>query len=218
MKSSNKTIFWAALFAVAMAYLESAVVVYLRLIYYPNGFDFPLTAAPIHTILIELGREAATIIMLVTVGIFCGRSPIERFAYLLFCFGVWDIMYYGWLKIFIGWPAALSTWDILFLIPLPWIGPVLAPVLVSLIMIWAAIRIIKLQDKGVSVRFSRTAWLLEILAGLIIIASFVWDVRHVIKGGYPLPFHWEIFGAGLVLGIIVFQVQMNLPHQRDSHA
>ena len=30
------------LYAVAMGYLEAAVVVYLRAIYYPEGFSFPL--------------------------------------------------------------------------------------------------------------------------------------------------------------------------------
>jgi hypothetical protein len=37
-----KTIIWLAVFSMAMGYLESAVVVYLRKLYYPDGFKFPL--------------------------------------------------------------------------------------------------------------------------------------------------------------------------------
>ena len=114
MLSTQRKLLWVFLFAVAMAYFEAAVVVYLRLIFYPDGFAFPLVSGPPATILIELGREVATILMLVAIGILCGRSKTERFAYLLISFGVWDIMYYVWLKVQIGWPASFLTWDLLF--------------------------------------------------------------------------------------------------------
>src|SRR5215468_561177 len=97
----------ATVYAVAMAYLESAVVVYLRRLYYPQGFDFPLVIVDIPTLLIELGREAATIVMLATVGIAAGRTKVGKFAYFLLLFGVWDIFYYVWLKAFLGWPDSL---------------------------------------------------------------------------------------------------------------
>src|SRR5882724_9621043 len=134
----------ATAYAVAMAYLESAIVVYLRRLYYPQGLSFPLTIADIEglrylmahqsvfdfplaiidtpTLLLELGREAATMVMLATVGIAAGRTKVGKFAYFLLLFGVWDIWYYIWLKVFLGWPASLLTWDVLFLIPVPWVG------------------------------------------------------------------------------------------------
>src|SRR5215471_13766120 len=117
----------ATAYAVAMAYLESAIVVYLRRLYYPHGFDFPLVIIDIPTLLLELGREAATIVMLATVGIAAGRTKVGKGAYFLLLFGVWDICYYIWLKAFVEWPSSLLTWDVLFLIPVPWVGPVLAP-------------------------------------------------------------------------------------------
>jgi len=206
---TRRKILWAFLFSAAMAYFEAAVVVYLRLIYYPAGFDFPLVAISSGMILIELGREAATILMLVSIGLLCGRSKIERFAYLLLAFGIWDVMYYAWLEVQIGWPASLLTWDILFLIPLPWVGPVLAPILVSVAMIWAALWIIFHEDKGRILKFPRRAWWGEVFAGLVIIASFLWDAKNLTAGGYPNPFRWEIFGVGLLGGIALFAWQMN---------
>jgi len=190
-----------------MAYLEAAVVVYLRMIYYPLGFDFPLKAMATATLFIEVGREVATIAMLAAIGIFCGRTRIERFAYLMLAFGLWDISYYVWLKVFIGWPASLLTWDILFLIPLPWVGPVLAPVLVSVALILAALYLISREDRGTAVHFPHWAWCAEIMAGLVIIAAFLWDARNIIAGGHPHPFRWEVFLTGLLAGLIIFAWQ-----------
>lgn len=201
---TNARLLWVLIFSVAMAYLEAAVVVYLRTIYYPQGFEFPLKAISAATLFIELGREAATVAMLVAIGIICGRSKIERFAYLMLSFGLWDILYYVWLRVFIGWPASLLTWDILFLIPLPWVGPVLAPILISLALVLSALYLIIREDRRVTFHFPRWAWWIEIVAGLIIIASFLWDVRSVVGGGYPRPFRWDIFSLGLIAGLFVF--------------
>ncbi|TKJ41293.1 hypothetical protein CEE37_06405 [candidate division LCP-89 bacterium B3_LCP] len=202
--SSTKKVFWVALFSVAMAYFEAAVVVYLRAIFYPNGFDFPLAMGPDSIIITELGREAATILMLVTIGFLCGRSKPERFAYLLISFGIWDIMYYVWLKVLIGWPSSLLTWDILFLIPLPWVGPCLAPILVSIAMIWAGWWIVRCHDRGFVPQFPVWAWFGEIAAGLIIIVSFIWDFNNIVSGGYPDVFRWDIFLIGMIAGIGLF--------------
>jgi hypothetical protein len=199
-------ILWVTIFGIAMAYIESAVVVYLRRVFYPQGFDFPLAALDgnINMILIEVGREAATIVMLTAVGILIGRSRIEKFAYLLYTFGVWDLFYYVWLKVFIGWPPSLLTWDILFLIPLPWVGPVLAPVLVSIAMIASALWIIRREQRGAKHHFPLWAWLCEIAAGLIIILAFIWDFKHITAGGYPRAFHWDLFALGWAGGCILF--------------
>lgn len=196
---------WAMLFTAAMAYIESAVVVYLRAIYYPNGFDFPLVVAmPTGLILIEIGREAATIVMLVALGFFIGRSRMQRFAWVMLAFGIWDILYYVWLKVFINWPPSLQTWDILFLIPVLWVGPVLAPVLVSLALMYAGLWIIMQEEKGIPIIIPAWVWGAEIVAGLVIILSFLLDVKNVVSGGYPKPFHWTIFLVGLLGGLGVF--------------
>ena len=84
---------------------------------------------------VELVREAATLVMLVTVGMLAGRTRRAQAGYAAIAFGVWDIFYYLFLRIIGGWPRSLFDWDILFLLPLPWWGPVLAPVSIALLMI-----------------------------------------------------------------------------------
>src|SRR5262249_11432284 len=122
MTSVRRRLVWLVLYAVAMAYVEAAVVVYLRGIYYPQGFSFPIVIIPDSMAAIEVGREAATLIMLAGVSALAGADRWERFLFFSVAFGCWDIGYYLWLRLFIGWPLSLLTWDILFLIPVPWIG------------------------------------------------------------------------------------------------
>jgi len=124
------------LFAIAMAWVEAAVVLYLRTLvdrldpYQPH----PL---PVEGALggAELVREVATLVMLGTVGWIAGRTWRSRLAYAVVAFGVWDLFYYVFLRPLTGWPRSLLDWDILFLLPLPWWGPVLAPVLIAGLMI-----------------------------------------------------------------------------------
>lgn len=133
---------WMSVFFMAMAYLESAVVVYLRALYYPEGFDFPLVPMDNTLVGTELGREAATILMLLAVPALVTRSALERFAWFCFGFGVWDIFYYVWLKVLLDWPSSLFSRDLLFLIPVPWVGPVWAPCVISLGLIATAVVIL----------------------------------------------------------------------------
>lgn len=141
------------IFFISMAMLESAVVVYLRELYYPDGFVFPMKGMKEIIILTELVRELATIIMLWTIAYIAGRNFSTRFAWFIIGFGIWDIFYYVFLYIFIQWPVTLFDWDILFLIPLPWYGPVIAPCLISVAMIVLGYFILKLDF-----RFNLTKW------------------------------------------------------------
>jgi hypothetical protein len=77
--------------------------------------------------------------MLAAIALAVARNARQWTAAFAIAFGVWDIVFYACLKLLLGWPASLFTWDILFLIPVPWVGPVIAPVLVSLTMIAAGI-------------------------------------------------------------------------------
>jgi hypothetical protein len=119
-----------------MAWVEAAAALYLR-----NLFNHaePYQADPFPVIRgmaqIEVAREAATLVMLLTVGILAGRTTRSRLGYTAIAFGVWDIFYYVFLKTMCGWPHSVMDWDILFLTPLPWWGPVLAPVLIALLLI-----------------------------------------------------------------------------------
>ena len=192
------------LFATTMAYIESAVVVYLRENFYPMGFRFPVVIIPPGIYLIELGREFATLVMLYCVARLSGRDRWEKFLHFCFLFGIWDILYYAWLKLFLDWPESIFTWDILFLIPIPWVGPVLAPILISLTLIVAALVLTKIRAQGREIRFSRRSWAAAIIAGGVVILSFVWKFELVTRGGIPDGFPWWLFLSGWIGGWIVF--------------
>lgn len=171
---------WLAVFAVAMGFLEGIVVIYLRELYYPQGFDFPLKLMSPELVSIEWIREIATLIMLAAVGIIAGRNNLQRLLYFLFAFGVWDIFYYVALKLLIGWPASFLTWDLLFLIPWLWLGPVLAPVICSLTMIFIALSITGREEKGHPVKSQPIDWILIICGGAIILYTFLVDYLKLI--------------------------------------
>src|SRR5262245_43067523 len=103
-----------------MGWLEAAVVVYLRALYYPGGFEFPLAPMPGATLVVEIGREVATLAMILAVAVVAGTSAWDRFLNFAYVFGIWDLVYYAGLRAALGWPQTLTTPDILFLIPLPW--------------------------------------------------------------------------------------------------
>lgn len=168
------------IFSIAMGFLESAVVVYIRALYYPNGFEFPLIPFDNIILVTELFRELATMLMLLSIAIVIGKNFIQRFAMFLYAFGIWDIFYYLFLKLLIDWPASLFTWDILFLLPVPWIGPVLVPCLLSLTMITLALSLIFLQERQYQVELHLVDWILLILGSLVVIGSFTADYLSII--------------------------------------
>ena len=210
-----------------MAYLESAVVVYLRAIYYPEGFAFPLAEADMLTYAVELGREAATLIMLAAVARMAAPSGWGRFACFAFLFGVWDIGYYVWLKVLLDWPESLLTWDILFLIPVAWIGPVLAPVLISLLLIGGSLWAMYLLEGGGRIQVDGVDWGLACAGVLVVLYTFMVDITGIlIREGVaavmafvPSSFNWAAFlvGYGLMLGTTVrigYRCARTTPSQR----
>ena len=133
---SGRTLVIAAAFGVAFGFVEAAVVVYLRsaIGLVPLGnvkYPLPLQDFPHHLLVIEVAREAATIVMLVSLAFLVTRRERERWAMFLYVFALWDIAYYAGLWVTIGWPSSLLADDILFLIPVPWISNVWYPLLVS---------------------------------------------------------------------------------------
>ncbi len=176
---------WVTFLAVSMAFLESAVVIYLRELYYPSGFNFPMVSMPGKIALTELFREAATLIMLLSIGILAGRNAQQRFAWFIYSFAIWDLFYYIFLKMILNWPLSWFTWDILFLIPVVWTGPVLAPVLVSLTMIILAFTLLYV-DKKEKWRINKIVVLLVILGSVLIFLSFIWDFTSYMHRQYSL--------------------------------
>ncbi len=189
----------AVSFAIAMAYVESMVVVYLREIYYPNGFSFPIAPIPEKMIVLEIIREIATIIMLSAVAVLAARKFWERFGWFILMFGVWDIFYYIWLKGALDWPATLFDWDILFLIPLPWIGPVIAPLLIAVEMIVFGWLITRNFAKGLRFRPSKASWVFAAIGTLLLLYSFMWDIEAGLRQELPEPYLYPLLFVGLIL-------------------
>jgi len=194
-----------ALYAVAMAYVEAAVVVYLRAVYGIEDLVADLPLLPDAFTVMEVGREAATLLMLGVVGWFAGRGRQDRLGYAVFAFGLWDIFYYIWLRAFIGWPASLTDWDILFLIPLPWWGPVLAPVLIALLLaVGGGVAVIE-AARGKPFRARPLDWWLFGAGTLLALYLFMADAVGALPDGIaaigqvrPTRFQWPLFFVALV--------------------
>ena len=229
-----KRLFILTIFSIAMAMLESAIVIYLREHYYPLGFSFPLSLVTRTVAITEFFREGATLIMLITIGYLTGRNFKERFAYFIYAFAIWDIFYYVFLYVVIGWPSSLLTWDVLFLLPTMWTGPVIAPILTSLNMILLAVGIIFFSEKKSDLRISKIEWLLLVLGSLIVITGFMqefiayllqyfsWyllivklfshDVLILSMKFVPLNFPWltYLFGQGIIFSTTIYCFYRNI--------
>jgi hypothetical protein len=205
MKLSRPVIL-VCVFAAAFAFVESSVVVYLRELYYPEGFAFPLKPGIVPLIAVELARELATMIMLITVAMIAWKTPWPRFAGFLIAFGVWDVFYYIWLKIILNWPSSLLDWDILFLIPIPWIGPVIAPVFVSIVMMAGGWLILK-KESGTGVFHApKAAVFLTLLASALILYTFLNDPDASLRFHYPKPYRYDLMALGLCFYAAAFIV------------
>jgi hypothetical protein len=203
---------WAIVmaFAIAMAWVEAASVFYIRALvdriepYQANPLPVEtMTGALGH---VELWREAATLVMIATLGVLAGRTWRVRAGYAALAFGAWDIFYYVFLRLISGWPRTLLDWDILFLLPLPWWGPVLAPVSIALVMIlWGTLT----TQSSAGATDSRWTFLTGALAcvGIVLaLTVFMIDTGRALPHGrdavlrvLPDDFNWPLFWVALLL-------------------
>ena len=208
LKTTFKRFCIIVIFGIALGYIEAAVVVYLRAIFHPEGFTFPLDFAidPFskRMLLTEIGREAATIVTIFTGAWLFGKNRQQRSAYFLTVFAIWDIFYYVWLKVVLGWPASVMDWDILFLIPATWAAPVLAPLLISITMLLFAVITLYRDSLGRPLKVTWLDWLIFVLAGLIVVASFCIAGIHSTEPDFGSYFYWPLFALGHILAIVVF--------------
>jgi len=209
LNTTFKTFLIVVVFGIAFGYIEAAVVVYLRQIFYPDGFTFPLTIFGIDTLsrrilLTEIGREAATIVLIFTGAWLSGHNRQQRFAYFLIIFAVWDIFYYVWLKVLLDWPASIMDWDILFLIPVTWASPVLYPVLISATLIVFAVVILYFSCCDRSIKVKLLDWLAFSASIIIIVVSFCIPGLHSTRQDYASYFYRPLFAVGYLFGIVVF--------------
>jgi hypothetical protein len=196
-----------AVFALAMAWVEAAVVLYLRILV-DRMQPYQAEPLPIFGGLgeTELIREASTLLMLLAVGWLAGRTLRARLAYSAVAFGVWDIAYYLFLIPLTGWPRSLLDWDILFLLPVPWWGPVIAPVAVSLLLIGGGLLVVWSGEREGRPGF-RQWTVVPALAGigLVLYAFMAEALAHVGRGAdamrqvLPAAFGWGIFGIGFAM-------------------
>lgn len=193
-------------FAVAMAYVEAAAVAYLREAYGIEDILHDLPREPDRLTAIELGREAATIVMLVCVGAVAGVRLQDRCGYFVLAFGAWDIAYYGWLALFLGWPDSLLDWDVLFLIPLPWWGPVLAPMSIAAMMCIGGAAAVIQAERGIAWRITRTNVAVAAAGIVVVLYTFMADAiaalpdgRDAVQEVRPERFEWALFAPGFVV-------------------
>jgi hypothetical protein len=205
---------WVAVaaYALAMAYVESAAVLYLRTIY--GGIDpvgprrTPFDPIP-DFLWIEVGREAATVVMLGAVGFLAGTTFGGRFGAFAAAFGLWDIGYYAFLWLFAGWPGSPQAMDVLFLIPLPWWGPVLAPMLIAAVIVVAGAAALA-REAGDGVPRPRPVDVgLVLLGGMLCLVAFMADALLALPDGLRAafsarygPFPWGLYAAGLGVGAL----------------
>lgn len=205
----NKVARWVivAVFAIAMAWVESAVVYDLRT--FVDRIE-PYQAEPLPLIgklgPVELVRELATLIMLFTVGWLAGWSWPTRWGFGALAFGIWDICYYVFLKVMCGWPHSLLDWDLLFLLPLPWWGPVLSPVLIAVLMMVWGTWTTQFAPASERPRWVWLSWLLHFIGGGLALRVFMEDTLRVADQGtgvirkvLPTQFNWPLFLFALTL-------------------
>lgn len=199
------------LFAVAMAWMESATVLYLRLLlgrlepYQPD----PLPLHPVYGPnlgVIEVVRELATMVMLAAGGRLAGRTPRSRFGLFLVAFGAWDILYYVFLAVMGPWPRSPWDWDVLFLIPLPWWGPVWAPTSIAALMVLGGSLVALYDEPKRPLWPARRSWAFNLTGAGLALAIFMAEAlaalpmgARAVRSVLPTSFHTAPFLLALAL-------------------
>jgi hypothetical protein len=205
---NNRFRWWiVAVYAVAMAWVEAAVVYDLRTMvdriepHQPN--PLPIVGGLGRA---ELVREMATLVTLLAVGTLAGRSWRSRLGYVAIAFGFWDIFYYIFLKVLCGWPHSVFDWDVLFLMPLPWWGPVLAPVLISILMVVWGTLVTSENAPTARQKVEVMAWATSGIGVIIALCVFMADTLRVanlgveaVRNVLPTSFNWVWFCVSLTL-------------------
>ena len=222
--NAKRTITILSVYAVAMALLEAAVVAYMRQLYYAaNPLEiFPLQFLNSYDTVLELSREASTVVMILAVALLAESTSRTRcFAAFVFVFGVWDLFYYFWLKVLMGWPVSWLEWDVLFLIPSVWLGPWICPAMIAVLFIVWGFWTLRSTDNIAFTPQSLTTFVLGAGLGL---ASFLEPAIVVLmKGGMaelstytPGNFAWWLFVPGYLLmtcglGMTLVKANRNVP-------
>jgi len=207
-RSILKKLIAVSIYAFAMGYLESAVVMYLRQTAFGNTFQvFPIRFLEPKIGRIEFVREAATIVMLLTIGYLAGKNRFQKWMFFVYTFAMWDIVYYICLKLFTGWPASFGDFDVLFLIPVVWVSPVICPILISLLLTITSTMLILIAEERKSIRVRFFSIVTFGAGSAIVFYSFTEQIFFILihqgqKGlGHftPSSFDWLSFSIGFTL-------------------
>jgi hypothetical protein len=194
----KEKIAFLVVFAAAMAFVEAAVVIDLRALI-GGGPLFPMKDLPPQLLAVEVAREIATLVMLLCAASLAVRGGARRLGAFLLAFAVWDIFYYLWLYVATGWPAGVTDWDILFLIPLPWVGPVWSVLLICAGMLAFSILFLKAPEDAPFAP-GASGWATGVAGAGAIVATYVLEWKKIGYGkGVPTAFSIPPFLLGILL-------------------
>jgi hypothetical protein len=159
--------------AAAFGVLEACTAVVLRRLVDPTGEQFPLVTFPPALLRLEQVREAGSLLLLVAAAWLAGSRPLVRWGAFLVAFGMWDLVYYAALRVAMAWPARLATWDLLFLLPRPWYGPVYAPALVATMMLGCGLALLHEIRRTGRFIVERAHMVAAIVGAALILGSFI---------------------------------------------
>jgi glucan phosphoethanolaminetransferase (alkaline phosphatase superfamily) len=98
--------------------------------------------------------------------------------------------------------------DLLFLIPLPWWGPVLSPLLIALLMAVVGALMSSSPETGVAFRFTRTNLAILLIGVLVILYAFMADALALLPADAqtlsqvkPGRFNWPVYLIGYIIGL-----------------
>jgi hypothetical protein len=214
MRTMERRLAYASVwvFALAFGWIEASIVVYLRELYTREisvhgpqtfaGLQVTLVTLPNNLVALEMAREACTIILLGAAAWLAGHRAADRAGAFLLAFGVWDLAYYAVLKLVAGWPESLTTWDILFLIPLAWVAPVWAPMLVATLFVVAGTFLFATPERQRRYRWGDVVLLS--VAVLLMIGAFLVESRAAIEHRVPERFPVWLFLTGAALATVSF--------------
>jgi len=194
----REKIAFLVVFAAAMAFVEAAVVTYLRELI-GGGPLFPMKDLPPAFLKVEVAREGATLVMLLCAASLAVRGGARRLGGFLLAFAVWDVFYYLWLYVTTGWPAGVTDWDILFLIPLPWVGPVWSVLLLCAGMLAFSILFLRAPEDAPFAP-GLAGWASGVAGAAAVIATYILEWKKIGYGrGIPSGFSFPPFLLGILL-------------------
>ena len=132
-------------------------------------------------------------------------------------FGVWDLFYYLWLKVLIGWPRTWLEWDVLFLIPAVWLGPWICPAAIALLfVVWGSLTLLSDRD----IAFTFPGMPLFVMGAALGLLTFMQPAlahgSESLSSYEPGAFWWWLFVPSYLLMAAGFAFHANATMRQDG--